>query len=725
MTGSERPIRVAVIGSGCAAMTTAYELSRPEHGGRFDVTVYQLGFRCGGKGASGRGPHGRIEEHGLHLWMGFYENAFRLMRDAYGELGRDPATSPVATWRDALEPAPWVAVVDRTNRGDWEPWLAHFPPCDGTPGDPPTSARPFSVRAYLIQAATLVGELVRSAGHRAADGPTPERPPPADGATALAAMLRLLRYGRLAGSAALFEAADLLRIFFELATPELLRRSGPLLPLLDELSAFARRRLASLLDGDVEAQRVWHVVDVILAILRGATVEGLAVDPRGFDALNDHEWLTWLRRHGALEESLRCGFVRGIYDLVFAYKDGDQEQPRLAAGVALRGSMRMFFTYRGALFWRMTAGMGDIVFTPLYEVMKRRGVRFRFFHRLENIGVDQDSGDALPHVSTLRFAVQAELENIDEYAPLKDVKGLPCWPSEPDWDQLKDGERLRAEGVRFEDPWEQRVAGHTTLHVGEDFDAVVLGVGLGAVPLVARELIASSPKWRAMVDHCETVATQSLQLWTRESMAQLGWLHPQINLSGYVVPFDTWADMRHLIPREDLGPALQGIAYFVSVLPDEGPEPGEDPHEHYLARHAQVRSTAIRFLETDIAPLWPKAVSETGFRWEVLLTGEAAVDPALVDGPAADGSAVHPIDTQFWMSNVNPTDRYSLSTPGSIQHRISPLQVDFDNLTVCGDWTRSGLDSGCVESAVMSGLLAAHALSGSPALPSIVGYDHP
>jgi uncharacterized protein with NAD-binding domain and iron-sulfur cluster len=51
--------------------------------------------------------------------------------------------------------------------------------------------------------------------------------------------------------------------------------------------------------------------------------------------------------------------------------------------------------------------------------------------------------------------------------------------------------------------------------------------------------------------------------------------------------------------------------------------------------------------------------------------------------------------------------------------------MDFDNLTIAGDWTASGLDSGCIESAVMSGLLAAHALSGAPALDQIVGYDHP
>jgi predicted NAD/FAD-dependent oxidoreductase len=51
--------------------------------------------------------------------------------------------------------------------------------------------------------------------------------------------------------------------------------------------------------------------------------------------------------------------------------------------------------------------------------------------------------------------------------------------------------------------------------------------------------------------------------------------------------------------------------------------------------------------------------------------------------------------------------------------------MTYDNLTIAGDWTASGLCSGCVESAVMSGMLASHAISKLPVLEDIVGYDHP
>ena len=116
VAGQREAIKVAIIGGGCASVSAAFELTRPEHEGRYQVTVYQLGWRLGGKGASGRGPADRIEEHGLHLWMGFYENAFRLIRECYAELNRDPRTCPIAGWRDAFAPAPLLGVADHRQR---------------------------------------------------------------------------------------------------------------------------------------------------------------------------------------------------------------------------------------------------------------------------------------------------------------------------------------------------------------------------------------------------------------------------------------------------------------------------------------------------------------------------------------------------------------------------------------------------------------------------------
>ena len=44
--------------------------------------------------------------------------------------------------------------------------------------------------------------------------------------------------------------------------------------------------------------------------------------------------------------------VRGMYDLVFAYEDGDPRRPRFAAGLGLFLAGKLFFEYRGSIFWR-------------------------------------------------------------------------------------------------------------------------------------------------------------------------------------------------------------------------------------------------------------------------------------------------------------------------------------------------------------------------------------
>jgi len=78
-----------VIGGGVGAITTVYAMTRdPSWRERYEITVYQLGWRLGGKGASGRNlaVGARIQEHGLHVWAGFYDNALRCIRGCYEDL---------------------------------------------------------------------------------------------------------------------------------------------------------------------------------------------------------------------------------------------------------------------------------------------------------------------------------------------------------------------------------------------------------------------------------------------------------------------------------------------------------------------------------------------------------------------------------------------------------------------------------------------------------------
>lgn len=703
----ERPTRVTIVGGGCAAIAAAFELTRPEQRGRFEVTLYQLGWRLGGKGASGRGPAGRIEEHGLHVWMGWYENAFRLMRECYTELTGEPDA-----WRAAFTPASEITVTDRNADGGWEPWGRTFPPAPGLPGDPPPEAEPWTVRAYLRRTIALLRSLFEEIVPQPEDGPS--RPgarftgavrSPESAADALG---RILAMGELATLAGVTQAIALLDL---LAGRLAELPSNLLVRFLDALGSNSQRLLEARLADRPELRRVWHVIDLGLATVRGQLRAGLLTDPRGFDALDAYDCREWLRLNGASEAALDGGYLRGLYDLGFGYQDGDPAKPRVAASQALRGFLRAFFTYRGAFFWKMQGGMGDVVFAPFYEVLRRRGVRFRFFHRLTDVRLGTDDA---PHVAALDFDVQARVAGGGDYDPLVTVRGMRSWPAEPDWAQLEAGLRCRDEGWDFESHWDRRRAGRITLEVGRDFDFVVLGVGLGEIPHVCAELVACDPRWRDMVENLGTVATQSFQLWLDADLPQLGWHRGPVTLSGFVEPFDTWADMTHLADKEAWARAPRAIAYFCSVLPDVAAE----PHDAGWAarRRAEVRENALRFLDRDVVHLWPRAHARPGsFRWDLLLSPAGGIGPY---GPAR-------FDTQYWTANVNPSDRYTLSLPGTASYRISPLDRTYDNFTICGDWTDCGFNSGCVEAAVMSGRLAAHALSLSPALADIVGWDHP
>jgi uncharacterized protein with NAD-binding domain and iron-sulfur cluster len=99
---------VVILGGGMAGLATAWELSRGDwRRSLAGITVYQRGWRLGGKGASSRGRNGRIEEHGLHVLLGYYDAMFRVLRECYGELDRqrtDPFC-PIRTWEEAVRPS--------------------------------------------------------------------------------------------------------------------------------------------------------------------------------------------------------------------------------------------------------------------------------------------------------------------------------------------------------------------------------------------------------------------------------------------------------------------------------------------------------------------------------------------------------------------------------------------------------------------------------------------
>lgn len=702
--------RVTILGGGIAGISTAWELSKPANADLVEsITVYQRGWRLGGKGASGRGVHGRIEEHGLHVWLGYYDNAFRMMRECYAELDRprtDP-TCPLLRWEDAFRPASRIGLGER--HGDaWLPWVADFSAGGDLPGEAGAGRSPLTVPEFVRRSLVLLRDLGASlAADRGRLGAvTPDvvlsasPTPPRSGRFG-----QLLHDGELA---ALVAAVEVLSLGETEVNALGTRIDNPVAQFVTtSLGAVVDRlrlRLGARISEDTAARRSWHFLDLMRATLRGIVADGLLTRPEGFAAIDDRDYREWIAGHGATSATLDSPLVRGVYDLAFGYRDGDDAQPGFAAGTGVLLSAKLFFDYRGAIFWKMMAGMGDVVFAPLYEVLRRRGVEFRFFHRLHAVRISA-GGD---RIAAIDFSVQAELgEGIERYEPLVDVRGLPCWPSHPREELLDGGGGALAED--FETIWstvpEPR---RRTLEAGSDFDVAVLAVPVGMHRYVCRELLDNprTPAWRLMTDHLATVATQALQVWLRVDEAELGWPFGDVTVSGYGDAFHTHASMSHLLPMEDWpdADAPVSLVYFCHTLAAGAP-PADDPG-HPRAELERVRARALEFLQRDVVRRWP------AFRWE-----------SLHDPDGATGEAR--LDAQYVRANVDPSDRYVLSLPGTGRFRLRADESGYANLYLAGDWTDSGLNAGCIEAAVMSGIQAANAVLRRPLLDGVTGFYLP
>jgi uncharacterized protein with NAD-binding domain and iron-sulfur cluster len=693
--------KVAVIGGGVGAITAAYAItSLPDWQKSYDITLYQLGWRCGGKGASGRNGarHQRIEEHGLHIWAGFYENAFRLMRDCYDTLnatGLRSPDAPLGTLDKAFKGLSHFLLAEDLPQPDGSvslhPWRVDFPPNDEKPGTGGLLPTPFAYFQMLVRAVAdmiergLAGPVPAANSHRLSDR--------------FHAGLNGL--GLPLTTRSPFHAlADLTARLSTDARTHKTHETLLLAALAAEAQTWHHDRLAAMTPGDPTsgdptsndmARRIGYMVSLASAFFRGAVDSGLFRS--GFDAIDSWEISAWLLHYGASTDAVYSAVFRGCYDYVFGYPGGVTEDRGVGAGTAIRGLLRLAFTYKGALFYKMQAGMGDTIFGPYYQVLKARGVKFRFFTAARHLHLDRDKLG----ISAIDMVEQAEVLSGD-YQPLVDVRGLPCWPSQPDLAQLKPGSY--PPGIDFECEKDPPTGRAFRLERGHDFDQVILGASLGSIPYLAQDLIAASPRWKAMVQNVGTVATHAAQFWLNKTAEDLGWnaLVAQHNpgpetdlktvITSFSEPLDTWADMSDLLPHEDWpkdGPVQ--LAYFCSPAHNVGVDP------------APFKDRVLDWANRDLTRMWPGAAKDGKF------------DLSLLWGPQ-DQSPEDRFRTQYFRQNFYGSERYVLSVPNSVQYRLPPDDSGFENLFLAGDWTRCGINAGCVEAATISGLVSARGLTG-------------
>jgi len=717
------PIKVAILGGGPASLSAAYYLTSLEPG-RYDVTIYEMSWRLGGKTASGRDEHGRIEEHGLHVLFGGYHNAFDLMLGCYEAVEREcgPRTLAFPSFFDALEPGDFGVIGDDRYK-TWKQVNLQFPVNRGVPGDPPLPTTwdllsgVLQVLVHVLLGARTLRAFQRLWGRLAGyhrQFPRGGRPrahqAPGDGGD------WFVRKVFIGGSLALLDERRWVGWINQRLTRAahwVVRKVGPV----------ARARFIR----DIVVGRLWTFLDLVLGTWKGLARDRVLFEPDGLKRLDDMDLRVWLKRHGTHWHTRYSPLVRIIYDAAFSYPDGGKRvdkgfmRERMAAGAALRIIIWMALTYKGAMYFKMRAGMGDVIHTPLYRLLRRRGVKFRFFHKVKGLraGIDRDGRSVVRAVDLVELARPASGGDA-EYDPLVRVGDLDCWPAKPVLDRIHPDDReaaLRAEEFFHEPARGRRV----TLEHRRDFDKIIFGIPVGCVPYLCGDLEARG-NWARQSDVAST-QTVAFQLWSKYPLPRLGWRDPAPLLSLFWDPLNTWSDMGQVIAQEGWpkGQEPAMLAYFCGPLPHEWPGREASRLDPIADRawRAGVEAQACRARDRLLArlpELWPASgvacpnAAPDVFNWNVLH------DPKNRKGEAR-------LDAQYLRANFDPHARCTLALPRQSRNRIAANDTGYANLTVDGDWTANEVLVACLEGTVQSGIRAARAISDQKWLYRIIGED--
>ena len=311
---ADRVVKVAIVGGGCAGLAAAWELSRADatRCERFEITIYEQSWRLGGKGASGRDVNGRIREHGIHIWLGFYENAFRMMRECYEEVeekrwgpssaGAD-AVLPYGSFDQAFLPETHVGVASTV--GGWRLGrVERLSAADGRAArntDWTRRTNPFTLQAYLVaRGSTMTKALIHSVLGPAGDNSRVTRPRGggARHSTRLLGSRLLVRSDGVASGArraidagccaracsrrprACFRAS---RSSSRCSASAIRRRSSAkgVLKFVEALTTQTRKQLRDLVSIDPEMRRKTEIIDLIMTIAVGRVPRPSPDSPAG------------------------------------------------------------------------------------------------------------------------------------------------------------------------------------------------------------------------------------------------------------------------------------------------------------------------------------------------------------------------------------------------------------------------------------------------------------
>lgn len=423
-------VRVAILGGGPAGLACAWLLSKPEMANgesawdqpgtgdklEFELTIVERQNLPGGKAASAREVDGNekrlIHEHGLHVLMGFYANVLGIVK----LLGTEPLLVDTPTLRVPAGAAPgdvasaWEIAIHPWS-GAPAPARAPAPavaaaaagltakPKAGASSKSPQTPESLAVAEEmafeqeldkatkpshkpLLRSLLFLNRQVRQLSTKRGAKPAAIASP--YHAMVLKSLAKSLSFAPTStesalawsngdepelGSADSFEQIGALaRLLRQFSRAALAQGTG----VGDHLAAEALELGTTMLIGlqDHGLLPIWAFADPAKLATDSSLGDWALSLQQAFDSVSISQWLE--------DNGVAQGFVQRSR-LLAALTAGVFSTPdNMAAGTFIHGVSRLVLDFQGAPFKRMRGGTGEVLIAPMYEVLKKRNVDFRF-----------------------------------------------------------------------------------------------------------------------------------------------------------------------------------------------------------------------------------------------------------------------------------------------------------------------------------------------------------
>ncbi|MEO0625291.1 MAG: hypothetical protein AAF183_24455, partial [Pseudomonadota bacterium] len=328
---------------------------------QYDITVYQPGWRLGGKGATGRGEdtHWRVEEHGVHGFCRFYFNTWGMIKEVYEKLDPSHYSKLMSTeLPDAFLPTSFSYPISNADEL-YKPEPSALPRHTGKPWCTPLAPLPEPI--------TLLEKLLRSITHRQNLN------------DALASFNRDLQEIYTSSFQRILNTPNRIKLMIAI------HRAKAAVERLSERERVTDAIRDTLIKRFKSVQKYTHqeiknhendqrgfsyrltILDIFTATIIGVLKEGYLTEPEAeLDHIDDLRADVWLRMHGAHASSMNSPALVAVPNILFSSPSGnDNRYPELSAASWLGWLLRAL-TGDGDYYYFFQAGTGESVMLPLY-----------------------------------------------------------------------------------------------------------------------------------------------------------------------------------------------------------------------------------------------------------------------------------------------------------------------------------------------------------------------